>query len=54
MFMVVFFFLHTQGGGKASSSLHVARTVCRRAERAIVPIVREQQINPETLKYVNR
>ncbi|XP_046650051.1 uncharacterized protein LOC124341140 isoform X2 [Daphnia pulicaria] len=42
------------GGGKASSSLHVARTVCRRAERAIVPIVREQHINPETLKYVNR
>ncbi|KAK4020957.1 corrinoid adenosyltransferase [Daphnia magna] len=42
------------GGGKASSSLHVARTVCRRAERAVVPLVREQEINPETLKYLNR
>lgn len=43
-----------QGGGKASSALHVARTVCRRAERAVVPLIRDQETNPETLRYINR
>jgi cob(I)alamin adenosyltransferase len=42
------------GGGKASSTLHVSRTICRRAERLVVPLVKEQQINAETLKYLNR
>ncbi|ODN03169.1 Cob(I)yrinic acid a,c-diamide adenosyltransferase, mitochondrial [Orchesella cincta] len=42
------------GGGKASSSLHIARTVCRRAERAITPLVRENDVDPQALIYVNR
>lgn len=42
------------GGGKASCSLHVARTVARRCERATVPLVRQSQVSPEVLKYLNR
>merc|ERR1712071_166134 len=42
------------GGGKPSSTLHVSRTICRRAERAVIPLVREKTINPETLRYLNR
>lgn len=43
-----------QGGGKASSSIHIARTVCRRAERAIAPLVAEGEIGNEALIYMNR
>jgi len=42
------------GGGKASSTLHFCRTVCRRSERAAVPLMRQSQICPGTLKYLNR
>jgi len=42
------------GGTQASSLLHVCRTVCRRAERSIVTLSREQEINEEVRKYVNR
>jgi len=42
------------GGGKPSSTLHVSRTICRRAERAVIPLVKEKVINPETLRYLNR
>ena len=40
------------GGTAAGASLHVARTVCRRAERAIVAL--EGGVEPELLIYVNR
>ncbi|WP_128894868.1 cob(I)yrinic acid a,c-diamide adenosyltransferase [Longirhabdus pacifica] len=42
------------GGTDFSSKLHVCRTVCRRAERRIVTLCHEQDINDEVLKYVNR
>ncbi|WP_248930192.1 cob(I)yrinic acid a,c-diamide adenosyltransferase [Paenibacillus hamazuiensis] len=42
------------GGTAASSALHVCRTVCRRAERRVVTLGREQQINEEVRKYLNR
>eukprot|EP00163_Fabomonas_tropica_P019048 TRINITY_DN3350_c0_g1_i2.p1 TRINITY_DN3350_c0_g1~~TRINITY_DN3350_c0_g1_i2.p1 ORF type:complete len:105 (-),score=13.31 TRINITY_DN3350_c0_g1_i2:41-355(-) len=42
------------GGGKSSSALHVCRTVCRRAERRIIPLVRDQRVNPIVGKYLNR
>jgi cob(I)alamin adenosyltransferase len=43
------------GGSEAAASLHVARTVARRAERQIVALYhREEDINPIPLKYVNR
>ena len=43
------------GGSEAGSALHVARTVCRRAERSIVALQAEHAaLEPEVLVYVNR
>ncbi len=42
------------GGSKTASLLHLARTVCRRAERAIVSLSQEEKINPEIIIYINR
>ena len=42
------------GTNKASASLHVARTVCRRAERRILTLNMNEAISDELLKYVNR
>ena len=41
-------------GGPAGAQLHVARAVCRRAERRIVALSREESINPDVLPYINR
>ncbi|MGH9312904.1 MAG: cob(I)yrinic acid a,c-diamide adenosyltransferase [Vicinamibacterales bacterium] len=41
------------GGSRAGAALHVARTVCRRAERRIVSLGPDA-IEPEVLAYVNR
>jgi cob(I)alamin adenosyltransferase len=41
------------GGTPAGASLHVARTACRRAERAMVALEKES-IEPELLIYINR
>jgi cob(I)alamin adenosyltransferase len=42
------------GGGKVSGFLHQARTVCRRAEREILRLSREEEVGEWPLKYVNR
>jgi cob(I)alamin adenosyltransferase len=42
------------GGGKVSSFLHLARTVCRRAERSILSLSREEEVGAPVLAYVNR
>jgi cob(I)alamin adenosyltransferase len=42
------------GGSPAAAQLHVARTVCRRAERLAVRLAEEAAINPLALKYLNR
>ncbi|RMD81795.1 MAG: cob(I)yrinic acid a,c-diamide adenosyltransferase [Candidatus Dadabacteria bacterium] len=42
------------GGGTAGSALHLARCVCRRAERAVVALVRSGGARPEVLRYLNR
>jgi cob(I)alamin adenosyltransferase len=42
------------GGGQLASVLHVCRTVCRRAERRVVTLAREQEINEEVRRYINR
>ncbi|KAL3776235.1 hypothetical protein HJC23_011732 [Cyclotella cryptica] len=42
-------------GSPASAQLHVARTVCRRAERRTVPLVRDHEsCEPAALAYLNR
>jgi cob(I)alamin adenosyltransferase len=41
------------GGSPAGASLHVARTVCRRAERSVVGLGHEA-VEPELLTYINR
>lgn len=41
-------------GTVASSFLHMARTVTRRAERNIVSLMEEEDINKTILKYINR
>ena len=42
------------GGSKLGAFLHVARTVCRRAERKIVALAREQKVDPLVVVYANR
>ena len=42
------------GGTPAGALLHLARTVCRRAERALVALHRRQPLDPVLLAYVNR
>ena len=42
------------GTNKAASSLHVARTVCRRAERRILTLMEGASVSQELLRYVNR
>ncbi|HLI33018.1 MAG TPA: cob(I)yrinic acid a,c-diamide adenosyltransferase [Solirubrobacteraceae bacterium] len=40
------------GGGPLAAHLHLARTVCRRAERRALAI--EEEVNPEVIRYLNR
>ena len=42
------------GGSIASSHLHLARTVARRAERITVQLSKKEAINPLIIKYLNR
>ncbi|MEQ1945105.1 cob(I)yrinic acid a,c-diamide adenosyltransferase [Mesorhizobium sp. VNQ89] len=44
------------GGSPASAALHLARTVARRAERAMVALaqVKGEHVNPEGVRYINR
>jgi cob(I)alamin adenosyltransferase len=42
------------GGGWVSSYLHLARTVCRRAERRLVSLASHEPVDAEAAKYVNR
>ena len=41
-------------GSVGAAHLHVARAVCRRAERRIASLAKIESINPETIPYVNR
>jgi cob(I)alamin adenosyltransferase len=42
------------GGTEAAARLHVARAVCRRAERLAVALAAEHAVNPTALAYLNR
>jgi cob(I)alamin adenosyltransferase len=41
-------------GGEAATRLHLARCVCRRAERLVVALAEGTEINPTSLAYLNR
>ena len=42
------------GGGMAAACCHLARTVCRRAEREVVTLSRSETVRPEAVRYLNR
>ena len=42
------------GGSLGAAHLHVARTVCRRAERLLVTLMRAEAVGEQTLPYLNR
>jgi cob(I)alamin adenosyltransferase len=42
------------GGCRLNAELHVCRTVCRRAERELVALSRQESIPGETVRYLNR
>lgn len=42
------------GGSQAASFCHVARTVCRRAERRIVELAEKAEVDSNLIKFVNR
>ena len=42
------------GGTQTASLLHLARTVCRRTERAVVALSKKEKINPDIIVYINR
>lgn len=42
------------GGSMLAAKTHVARTVCRRAERRIVALAAESYVDPALLRYINR
>ncbi len=42
------------GGGHAAAHAHQARTVCRRAERRVLTLAREADLNETVMRYLNR
>jgi len=42
------------GGSLAAANCHLARTVCRRAERLVVSLQRDEEVPPFSMKYLNR
>jgi cob(I)alamin adenosyltransferase len=42
------------GGGRAGADLHLARAICRRAERRAVALHRREPVAPEVLVFLNR
>ena len=42
------------GGSPSAARLNVARTVCRRAERIVVRLGREEVLGPQVVRYLNR
>ncbi len=42
------------GGTAAAAVCHLARSVCRRAERRVVSLAREETLNEASLRYLNR
>lgn len=42
------------GGSRAAAAVHLARAVCRRAERTLLSLGAEAELNPVALRFVNR
>lgn len=42
------------GGHQSVSYAHLGRTVCRRAERLVIRLAEEEEVNPMVVKYLNR
>ena len=42
------------GGSEASARLHLARAICRRAERVVVTFAQDRPVSASTLTYLNR
>jgi cob(I)alamin adenosyltransferase len=42
------------GGSPGAANLHLARTICRRAERLLVALMRDEKVGVHTLEYLNR
>jgi cob(I)alamin adenosyltransferase len=42
------------GGGHGGAMLHLARTVCRRAERRVVSLSERVEVHPDVIEYLNR
>jgi cob(I)alamin adenosyltransferase len=42
------------GGSPKGAALHVARTICRRAERRVVALARDTELPPLVVQYLNR
>ena len=42
------------GGSPAAATCHLARTVCRRAERCVIALGEEETLPPESITYLNR
>jgi cob(I)alamin adenosyltransferase len=42
------------GGSRLDAELHICRTVCRRAERLLIGLAREQSVPSEAVRYLNR
>jgi len=42
------------GGSRLNGELHICRTVCRRAELVCITLGREEPIDPEIVRYLNR
>lgn len=42
------------GGGRAAAQAHICRTVCRRAERRVLSLPSEQQLDAVAMAYLNR
>lgn len=42
------------GGSRINAELHLCRTICRRAERVLVALARQETVPPEAITYLNR
>jgi cob(I)alamin adenosyltransferase len=42
------------GGNRVVSYCHIARTVCRKAERRVITLAREEEVHPQIVPFLNR